>query len=222
MISYAQRPSSAPAISAISGARLSCSLRTGTTMETATVAVSGEDKSTLWVGWTAGSRGGPARGLLWTRRASGNPFEALQGGARQRHNAAVALDGKAEAARREPVAHDHGPEHADQAARHHVARVMRQQHQPRCADDERVDKHHEPRLRPQRGNRKRQCERRVGVAGRKTGKSFTAGEVREVEGIGLAADERPAPPDDPFDDFADENRREHSEEQKLQARAEPQ
>src|SRR5215468_6256334 len=215
MTSYAQRPSSAPAISAINGAILSCSLRTGTTMETATVAVSGEGKSTLWVGWTAGNRGGPARGLLWTLRAPGNPFEALQGGAGQRHNAAVALDGKAEAARREPVAHDHSANHADQGARHHVAWVMRQQHQPRCADDEPVDEHDEPRLRPQRGNRKRQCERRVGVAGRKTGKSLTAREVREVEGIGLAADERPAPPDRPFDDFTDENRREHGEEQEL-------
>src|SRR5882757_2365240 len=50
MISYAHRPSSAAVISAISGAILSASLRTGTTMETATAAWSEEGKSEL-VGW---------------------------------------------------------------------------------------------------------------------------------------------------------------------------
>ena len=34
------------------------------------------------------------------------------------------------------------------------------------------------------------------MAGRKARIGFAAGEMREVEGVGLAADERPAAPDD--------------------------
>src|SRR5579864_3043187 len=45
MISYRQRPSSAAAISAITGAIFSASLRTGTTIETAMAAGSEEGKS---------------------------------------------------------------------------------------------------------------------------------------------------------------------------------
>src|ERR1700722_5062862 len=52
MISYAHRPSSAAVISAIKGATLSASLRTGTTMETATASGSEDGKSGLvvWAG----------------------------------------------------------------------------------------------------------------------------------------------------------------------------
>jgi hypothetical protein len=49
MISYTHRLSSAVAISAISGLMFSASLRTGTTMETATAAMSERGKSTLTV-----------------------------------------------------------------------------------------------------------------------------------------------------------------------------
>jgi hypothetical protein len=49
MISWAHRPSSAAAISAISGATFPASLRTGTTMDTATSVGSDEGKSMLVV-----------------------------------------------------------------------------------------------------------------------------------------------------------------------------
>src|SRR5947209_8763660 len=115
MISYAQRPSSAPAISAISGATLSASLRTGTTMETATAVLSEEGKSALIVelGWSGLDRAGTAlpafRGVrfLWGECAPGNPFETSRRGSGQRHNRAVVVDRKAEPARRKPVAHEH-------------------------------------------------------------------------------------------------------------------
>src|ERR1700722_15432665 len=54
MISWAHRPSRAAAISAINGLTFSASLRTGTTMETATAAVSEDGTSTLIVlNWPA-------------------------------------------------------------------------------------------------------------------------------------------------------------------------
>src|SRR3954467_11960196 len=60
MISYGQRPSSAAAISAISGATLPASLRTGTTMETSTAAASGDDKSALMaLRWATAGPTGP-------------------------------------------------------------------------------------------------------------------------------------------------------------------
>src|SRR4051812_36418053 len=108
-------------ISAISGATLSASLRTGTTMETATGVLSEEGKSRLivfsWMkehqGWNKAGTGGRGflptlgRPLLWGGSAPGNPFEPSGRGSRQRHNGAVAVDRKSEPSGREPVAHEH-------------------------------------------------------------------------------------------------------------------
>ena len=109
------------AISAISGATLSASLRTGTTMETATASVSEGGKSALvWLVWEdpePGYRAAWRRPLLWGGSAPGNPFEAPGRGPDKGHNAAVALDRKAEPAGRKPVAHEHRADDADQRAR---------------------------------------------------------------------------------------------------------
>ena len=57
------------------------------------------------------------------------------------------------------------------------------------------------------------------MTGRKAGKGFSALEMLEIEGIGLAADERPAASDRPLDQLTGESRQQHREEQELQARA---
>src|SRR5689334_8015325 len=101
MISYAHRPSSAAEISASSGAMFPASLRTGTTMETAT----GEsaDKATLMVGVGGVGRASrhPAQrvGLLWGRRPAINPLEP----ARSRDDPAARPDCEPHLARGKPV-----------------------------------------------------------------------------------------------------------------------
>ena len=42
---------------------------------------------------------------------------------------------------------------------------------------------------------------------------LASGEGLEVEGIGLAADERPAASDPPFENFGDQHREQHRQEQ---------
>src|SRR4030081_1296368 len=213
MISYTQRPSSALAISAINGATLSASLRTGTTMETATAAWSEQGKSALlaWVSIVAGTvrAGGHGDRFLWGESAPGNPFEASGRGSGQRHNGTVLMDRKAEPAGGKPVAHDHRADDADERAGDDVAGMMGQQHQARRRNHKRVNGHRDPSARPDRGHRKRQREAGDGMARRKTGVGFGAGKVRKVEGVGLAADKGPAAADDPFDHFAGENGNQH-------------
>src|SRR4051794_28595888 len=154
MISYTQRRSSAAAISAISGTTLSASLRTGTTMETATAAWSEKDKSGLlaWVSMVAGTVRPGGRGVrfLWGETAAGNPFEASRGGAGQRHNGAVPVDRKAQPAGGEPVTHHHRADDADERAGNDVAGMMGQQHQTGRRDHQRVDDHRDARARPDR------------------------------------------------------------------------
>ena len=84
-------------------------------------------------------------------------------------------------------------------ARDHVARMMGEQHQAAGGDQERIDDHRGPRARPKRGHRESQRKGRDGMRRRKAGIGLGSGKGREVEGVGLAADERPAASDDPFD-----------------------
>src|SRR5665213_1204815 len=95
------------------------------------------------------------RPLLRGRWLPGNPFETLRW-ASKRHNLAVAMDRKAEPARGEPVSHQHGADHADQCARHYIAWMMREQHQPAHRDQERIDDHEHAGTRPDRCYRESQ------------------------------------------------------------------
>src|SRR5258705_9394789 len=145
MTSETQRPSSAQMISATSGATLSASLRTGTTMETATALLSEVVKSALiWLVWKGPEPGISAawrRPLLWGESAAGNPFEAPGRGPYKGHNAAVALDRKSQSAGRKPVSHEHRADDPNQRAGNHVARMVGDQHQTRRRNDDGIDGH---------------------------------------------------------------------------------
>src|SRR6185437_16083066 len=142
MISWAQRPSSAAAISAISGAIFSASLRTGTTMDTATPAGSGEGKSALvvWGGlrtglWPAFPGRHHGDRFLWGESAPGNPF----GGPRLPWRDGTALtDDESQTAGREPVPDQHRTGQSDHRTSNHIARMMGQKHQPAGGDQQRI------------------------------------------------------------------------------------
>jgi len=109
-------------ISSINGAMLSASLRTGTTMETATS------------GAETGKIGAHRRALLASASyGAGTPRATLKAGLK-RDNFAVAVNGKAELARGKPVSHCHRAEHTDQRTGDDIAWVMRQQHKAACRD----------------------------------------------------------------------------------------
>src|SRR5438445_10007884 len=139
-------------ISATSGATFSASLRTGTTMETATAPLSEVVKSALiWLVWKGPEPGISTawrRPLLWGESAAGNPFEASGRGPYKGHNGAVALDRKPEPAGRKPVTHEHRADDADHRAGHNVARVMGQEHQTGRRDDQGIDGHRNASLGP--------------------------------------------------------------------------
>src|SRR5436309_15653766 len=123
-------------ISATSGATFSASLRTGTTMETATAPLSEVVKSALiWLVWRGPEPGISAawrRPLLWGESAAGNPFEAPGRGANQGRDGAIAMDRKSEPAGRKPVPHEHSADDPDQRAGDHRAWMVGNQHQARC------------------------------------------------------------------------------------------
>src|SRR6185369_7583789 len=223
-------------ISAINGATLSASLRTGTTMETATASLSEESKigarvlgRFCWVnflGWICPKpepvlSGCWRRPLLWGGSAPGNPFEASGRGSNKGHNGAVVADRKPEPAGRKPIAHEHRTDDPDQRTGHHVTGVVGYQHQTGRRDDEGIDGHRNASLRPD--GRHRESERKCGggMAGRETVVGRVSGEVRKVEGVGLAADKRPATANDPFQDFRDEHGHGYRQEQELQPRSQP-
>src|SRR5882672_1963675 len=195
-------------ISATSGATFSASLRTGTTMETATAPLSEVVKSALiWLVWQGPEPGISAawrRPLLWGESAAGNPFEAPGRGPYKGHNGAVALDRKPEPAGRKPVTHEHRADDADQCPGNHVTRMVGDQHQTGCRNDNGIDGHRNASLGPEdrHGESKRKGGR--GVAGRKAVIGRVACEVREVKGVGLAADKRPTAADTIFQHFGDQ------------------
>src|SRR5258705_7860663 len=139
-------------ISATSGATLSASLRTGTTMETATALLSEVVKSALiWLVWKGPEPGISAawrRPLLWGESAAGNPLEAPGRGPYKGHNGAVALDRKPEPAGRKPVTHEHRADDADQCPGNHVTRMVGDQHQTGRRNDDGVDGHRDASLGP--------------------------------------------------------------------------
>src|SRR4051794_27609470 len=106
MISNGQRPVSAPAISSTSGPILPCSLRTGTTTDTAgACALSRLSDPSMGNPSSIQPRFWAAARLLWGQKLSGNRFGAQPRGARQPVNNAVLANGKAETARGEPATH---------------------------------------------------------------------------------------------------------------------
>ena len=87
--------------------------------------------------------------------------------------------------------------------------------QPRRGDQESIEDHHDPHPRPQRGDRKGQRKGRHRMAGGEARIGLGAREMGKVEGIGMAADERPAAAHGVFHEFADQDREQDREEQKL-------
>src|ERR1700742_867216 len=191
-------------------------------METAVSAVSEEGKSTLTVRvfpqFVPASSGGHGARFLWGGSLAGNLFEVAES---ERRHRAVTMDRKPKTAYRKPVPHAHRPDHADQRPRHHIAGMVGQEHQPAATDQNGIDHHRHPRLRPDGTDRECQRESRDGVSRRKAGIGFGSGEVDEIEGVGLATDKRPSTSDDPFDDLASEHRDQYGKKQKLQANPKP-
>src|SRR5439155_4996891 len=188
-----------------SGATFSASLRTGTTMETATAPLSEVVNSALiWLVWKGPEPGISAawrRPLLWGESAAGNPFEARGRGPYKGHNGAVALDRKSEPPGRKPVTHEHRADHADQCSGNHVTWMVGQQHQARSCDDDGINGHRHPRPGPDGRHCKSQREVGGGVPRRKTEIGRGSREMREVEDVGLTADKRAAATDAHLDHF---------------------
>ncbi len=103
---------------------------------------------------------------------------------------------------RKPVPHEHRADHADQCSGDHVTRVMGEQNKTARGDHNGIDEHDHARPRPHRRHRESQRKRGSSVARWKARIGFGAGKVREVKGIGLAADERPSAADHVLDDLA--------------------
>src|SRR4051794_480955 len=105
MISNGQRPVSAPAISSTSGPILPCSLRTGTTTDTAGAGALSRLSVPFMGNPYQASRGCGQCQLLWGQKRSGNRFAAPPRRPRQPVNCGVAADGKAQMPRGKPAPH---------------------------------------------------------------------------------------------------------------------
>eukprot|EP01032_Pedospumella_encystans_P031159 gene31159-35172_t len=105
----------------------------------------------------------------------------------------------------------HDADHADQRTGHHIAGMVGQQHQAADADGNGVDDHRHSGPRPHRRDREGQSSGGDGVTGRQAGVGLAPGEQRKIEGIGLAANKRPAAADDPLEHLAGQHRQQHRE-----------
>src|SRR5580704_11710280 len=226
MISKPAPVPSAPAISATNGATLPASFLTGTTTETAGVSPSRERASLIMLsrsgafsgiraftpvfasyGWFSVFRSKMRQckscrmaRFLGTHELPRNRHEAAPRGPRQRLHLAVAVDHEAEPPRREPIAHQKRAERPRNGAGDDIARMMRQHDHPARLDGQRREKHDGAQARADQADRNQRREHIGGMAGRQA-RIFGPPAERHVEKrVGLAADERPRPPDQPLDD----------------------
>src|SRR5271155_3094243 len=133
MISNGASAAIARAISPTRAATLPASLRTGTTTE-----IRGATPDCGGLALVIDPSGlDPAR-VLWGDQRPGNPFDPVGRRTREHVHRAVHTHDEAQATAREPIAHPQRTERTDRGSRNHVARIMRDYHDPAQGDEEGV------------------------------------------------------------------------------------